>query len=337
MPRVRESVGVGSYPRKRAANLDWLLDEAPDLAVPAGPRFVAADESWQADVERLELAPSLYVYLNDIRIHRDLRVESMDDPSGDWVVSQLTIAGGADIDLPEGRLARTTPRRSLLFRTPGCLPAFSFRAGSRYHAVGYVIDPARVERLLDGEVPAVLRRLLDPDLRQSTVVAAPGDAPMRALASSLFNRGLNGALRRLMMEGVVLQLLAMQAAAASAEPPAHASDTLTRRDRTAVGEARQRLLADMRNPPTLGALADAVGLSEKRLNTGFRLMFGATAFEVLRNERLEHARQVLEADAASPKEVAYRVGYSHVSNFVHAFRARYGAPPRRFIGRASTR
>ena len=81
-------------------------------------------------------------------------------------------------------------------------------------------------------------------------------------------------------------------------------------------------------------LADAVGLTEKRLNTGFRRVFGATTFDVLRNQRLDHARQALAEGALSRKEVSFRVGYNHVSNFVHAFRARYGAPPAQFISRA---
>jgi AraC-like DNA-binding protein len=35
----------------------------------------------------------------------------------------------------------------------------------------------------------------------------------------------------------------------------------------------------------------------------------------------------------SLKEVSFRVGYTHVSNFVHAFRARYNAAPRQYVGR----
>jgi AraC-like DNA-binding protein len=155
---------------------------------------------------------------------------------------------------------------------------------------------------------------------------------MRTLAGNLFNPRLTGPLRRLMMEGVVLQLVAVQAAAAAEQPLSRERGGLTARERRTVEEARQRLLA-MRKPPALGDLADAVGLSEKRLNNGFRQMFGATAFETLRNPRLEHARQALEEGAVSLKEVSFRVGYTHVSNFVHAFRARYNAAPRQYVGR----
>ncbi len=54
-----------------------------------------------------------------------------------------------------------------------------------------------------------------------------------------------------------------------------------------------------------------------------------TAFELLRNERLEHARLAMEAGLAL-KVVAERVGYGHVANFIAAFTQRYGAPPGRY-------
>ncbi|HEX9461914.1 MAG TPA: AraC family transcriptional regulator [Alphaproteobacteria bacterium] len=98
-------------------------------------------------------------------------------------------------------------------------------------------------------------------------------------------------------------------------------------------EARERLIADMRHPPTAGELATSVGLSEKRLNAGFRIEFGATVFEVLRNERLEHARVAIETGYVTLKHVAFRVGYNYVNNFIHAFTTRYGSPPRRYAER----
>ncbi|MGH7113827.1 MAG: helix-turn-helix transcriptional regulator [Stellaceae bacterium] len=163
---------------------------------------------------------------------------------------------------------------------------------------------------------------------------------MRNLVKGLFARGLNGPLRILTIEGAVLQLLAAQSAAVAPRPRSvlRPPRAFSPSERTAIDEARERLLADMRSPPTLGALATVVNLTEKRLNAGFRALFGATAFEVLRNERLEHARLAIEA-GASLKEVALRVGYVHANNFIRAFTARYGTPPLRYRSHraASTR
>jgi len=163
------------------------------------------------------------------------------------------------------------------------------------------------------------------------IVAMPATRRIRDLGAALFAPGLNGPLRRLYQEGVVLQLLAAQVAAVARQPSARQRDGLTARERTAVLEARERLLADMRAPPGLSELAAAVGLTEKRLNAAFRILFGATAFETLRNERLEHARIAFEAGESSLKEIAFRVGYNHTTNFISAFTARYGAPPGRYI------
>ena len=156
---------------------------------------------------------------------------------------------------------------------------------------------------------------------------------MQGVARSLFTCDLEGPLRHLMMEGAVLQLLALQAAAVGAATPRRGPG-LSVRERAAIDEARERLLSNMRDPPTLGALAAAVGLGEKRLNAGFREIYGGTLFEVLRNFRLDQARQALEEEPSSLKVIAHRVGYSHVSNFIHAYRARFGAPPRASMKRA---
>ena len=185
-------------------------------------------------------------------------------------------------------------------------------------------------------MPPSLSSLVEDEVETSRIVAMRGNRLMRVLAGSLFGQGLNGPLRTLMMEGAVIQLLAIQAAEAAQRRRARTTPVLTASEREALHEARRRLLADMRAPPTLGELATGVGLSEKRLNGGFRLLFGATVFETLRNERLAHAQIALRSEAASLKEIAFRVGYNHVNNFISAFTDRYGEPPRQYAVRRST-
>src|SRR5262249_14332323 len=161
----------------------------------------------------------------------------------------------------------------------------------KFRSAGYNLCVKRVGRLFDDHVPDILHPLLARDTVEATrCIAMPATRAIRSLAAGLFANGLNGPLRTLMMEGTVLQLLAAQAAAGAR------LKTGARRlpdDRERIHAARARLLADMRDPPTLGALAAEFGMSEKRLNAGFRKVFGATVFETLRNERLEHARVAL--------------------------------------------
>ena len=315
-------------------NVEWLLREATDeRTLRMGTRAVIDDERWRASIERIEIGPGLRVFLHDVAARRDLTVEASTDRTDQWMASQVTIAGRADIDFLDGQRTHTTADQALLFRPARGRAAYSLKAGSTFHSLGYSLDIERVRRLFDGTPPAVLQPLLEPDVAESRIAAMRGDRLMRNLASGLFARGLNGPLRILMLEGAVIQLLAIQAAAAGQADPPQRREAFSPRERVAVEEAREMLLADMRHPPTLGELAAAVGLSEKRLNAGFRAVLGTTVFETLRNERLEHARLALETGEVSLKEAAFRVGYNHPTNFINAFTARYGASPGRYVGR----
>jgi AraC-like DNA-binding protein len=315
-------------------DVEWLLRE-PDraLTLQTGPPFAADDDNWRATIERVIVAPSLHVYLVDAQAHRDMSIEPTHEITDPFVASQLTIEGRADLDFQSAGRAHATRDNTVFFRPPRQTTIYRLKAGTRFRASGYALSVDRMVRLLEGEVPAALAPLLEPELDDTRFVTARSDKVIRSLAGSLFARGLNGPLRRLMMEGAVVHLLALQAAAAGRHAPRHRPAALSPREREAVAEARRLLLVDMRAPPTLGELADAVGLAERRLNAGFRLLFGATVFETLRGERLEHARIAFETGGATLKEAAFRVGYNHVTNFISAFRARYGAPPVQFIGR----
>jgi AraC-like DNA-binding protein len=314
------------------ANVEWLLREATDgRTLTMGERNVIDDGRWRATIERLQIGPGLRLFLTDAEAREDVAVEVRSSRTERWVASQVTVTGRAEVDFLDGQRAQASAEQALLFRLSGCAATYSLAAGTKFLSAGYSLDVERVERLFDGDVPEVLHGLIEPEIERSCVVAQPGDRMMRFLAGNLFGSGLNGPLRTLMMEGAVIQLLALQAAVATRQRrPQRRRRALTRHERDAVHEARQLLLADMRLPPTLGELALSVGLNEKRLNAGFRMLFGATAFDMLRNERLAHAAIALQSEQVSLKDIAFRVGYNHVNNFISAFKARYGAPPRRY-------
>ena len=200
------------------SRLDWLLSETPsDFTVPPGTVFQADDDNWRASIERIPLTQSLQVFLNDIVARRDFRAEPMVMHATPYLVGQVALEGRLDLDLGNGQVARATTQSAVLYR-PVARAVHGFQADVRYRSVGYSMSLRRVERLLEGEVPASLRSLLDGEPPPNRYVATRNRGVMRRLAGAAFGRSLNGPLRRLMVEGAVLQLFATQAAAAA--PPA---------------------------------------------------------------------------------------------------------------------
>lgn len=315
------------------SNVEWLLGgKTGERTLRVGDRVDVDNEKWRGTVERILIGPGLRLFLTDSEARQDVTAQPRGERDNQWVSSQVTIAGRAEIDFLDGQRIYVTADQAVLFRAPTGRAAYGVEAGSKFHSVGFSLDIERIVRLFEGEVPEVLQALLEHDADTCRVVPVRGDRTMRTVVRTLFGNELNGPLRTLMMEGAVIQLLALQVAAAQQQRRSRELRELSARERDAVHEARRRLLADMGQPPTLGELAFGAGLGEKRLNAGFRQLFGATVFDLLRNERLAHARSVLLAEQASLKDVAFRVGYNHVSNFITAFTARYGAPPRQHLG-----
>lgn len=153
-------------------------------------------------------------------------------------------------------------------------------------------------------------------------------AGMRRLMQDLIDPPLGGGMRRLYMQAKALELLSQQCAAMGGFVN---DDTLSARDMARLREARERLLADLGNPPGLEELAAAVGLTPRRLNKGFRVVFGTTVFDYLREARMDAARRMLEEGGDIPlKRLAWAVGYTQTSNFVTAFRRRFGVSPARY-------
>jgi AraC-like DNA-binding protein len=103
---------------------------------------------------------------------------------------------------------------------------------------------------------------------------------------------------------------------------------ISRDDRDRIHFAREILLQRLADPPSLVELARLVGLNDYKLKAGFRQVFGTTVFGYLRQERLEKARQLLQAQDISVTAAAAAVGYSSQGHFAAAFRKQFGINPK---------
>jgi AraC-like DNA-binding protein len=153
---------------------------------------------------------------------------------------------------------------------------------------------------------------------------------MRAAVERIDDCPFHGGLKKLYLEGKVLELLALRLAQLSEDPQPKVSTALSRRQIEHLHEARALITARMAAPPSLRELSRQVALSTTLLKRGFRQLFGETVFEHLRNLRLERARELLE-ERASVKEAAWSVGYASLSHFARAFGERFGDGPRAWV------
>jgi AraC-like DNA-binding protein len=151
---------------------------------------------------------------------------------------------------------------------------------------------------------------------------------MRTIVDQIDACPFRGSLKRLYLEGKILELLALRFCQLSDGSAARQIPSRSLRLMGHLEEARAILRQHMQQPPSLHDLSREVAMSASLLKTSFREAFGETVFGYLRNLRLDRAREMLLVEGVSVKEAAWAVGYGSLSHFARAFRQRFGASPR---------
>ena len=202
--------------------------------------------------------------------------------------------------------------------------------------VSLLVTPELLGQYLEreqDETPQPLRGVVEGRLERSLAWFAPPRPYKAGILDQILSCPVKGAGRRLFLESRVLELLACQVeemlAAQGRGAPSH--PRLKDEDLDRVRLARDILVKDLGNPPSLVQLARLCGLNQKKLKLGFRQVYGGPVYEYFREYRLERARGLLAGGQWKVGEVAFQVGYWSLGHFSQAFRRRFGQNPRDFL------
>lgn len=150
---------------------------------------------------------------------------------------------------------------------------------------------------------------------------------MHQCINEIMNASFTGGLKLLFLQSKCIELLSLQAqmyedTVCNSSPiiykPGHNADS--------IHFAREYLLQNATQPPSLAELAKIAGINEFKLKQGFKALFNNTVFGYLTDYKLSQARELLVSNMPI-KEVADRLGYSSVQHFNSAFRKKFGCPP----------
>lgn len=97
-----------------------------------------------------------------------------------------------------------------------------------------------------------------------------------------------------------------------------------------VRNAKELLIKDLQNSPTIKELSKEVGLNEHNLKTGFKEIYSKPIHTFLKDHKMNTARSLIETREYKVNEVAEQVGYSNVSHFIEAFKKKFGATPKQY-------
>ena len=97
-----------------------------------------------------------------------------------------------------------------------------------------------------------------------------------------------------------------------------------------IKKAKDIIIENMTNPPSLIELSEEINLSLKKLKEGFKKIYGKPVYQFLIEYKMELAKKLLSDNNYNVNEVSLKLGYSTASHFITAFKNKYGLTPKSF-------
>lgn len=206
---------------------------------------------------------------------------------------------------------------------------YEISAGTRARGVNILLDNQWLaDHLGVSSQTGLLHKYLS--LKNARVSMEPLDAEYKKLVQDTLDlvKG-NTQFKQIAIQNRIMMLIErffMRIAAKMESNTLHIG--LSREDINRVMEIESFLTNDVFSPaPYIQDLAKKVNISETKLKNNFRTVFGMPIYQYYQKARMQAAREVLESNKYSIKQVALEMGYHNLSNFSTAFKKEFGILP----------
>jgi AraC-like DNA-binding protein len=154
---------------------------------------------------------------------------------------------------------------------------------------------------------------------------------MAIVLSQLFHYNLHPSIKNLYYKGKGYELLSLYFNR-SEDPSAEQCPFLIDEDNVMkIRKAKDLVIQNMAEPPSLQELADQVGLNLKKLKMGFKQIYGDTVYGFLFDYKMDCARKLLDSGSYNVNEVGLKIGYSTGSHFIAAFKKKFATTPKKYL------
>ena len=147
----------------------------------------------------------------------------------------------------------------------------------------------------------------------------------------IINSSINSSLRDLYIKGKVYELLSLHFQKDESSLGEYCPFLVDEQNVIKIRKAKDIIIANIAEPPSLQELANNVGLNIKKLKEGFKQIYGDTVFSFLFDYKMEYSRRLLETNQHNVNEVGLKVGYSTASHFIAAFKKKFGITPKKYV------
>lgn len=155
-------------------------------------------------------------------------------------------------------------------------------------------------------------------------------ASLKVVLNQILEKKIHGALHNIYIKGKIYELLSLYFNISEETESDHCPFMANEETVLQIKKAKDIIIENMANPPSLEELSKQVGLNIKKLKMGFKEFYGTPVFTFLLNYKLDFSKKLLKDNKLNVSEIAIQIGYSNSSHFIAAFKKRFDITPKQF-------
>ncbi|TXD85204.1 helix-turn-helix transcriptional regulator [Subsaximicrobium wynnwilliamsii] len=157
------------------------------------------------------------------------------------------------------------------------------------------------------------------------------DLKMADHVERLQNIDSEGIIRTLQMEGEVQQILSLFIEQHNnSENNIKNLVNLSKKELQTIRRQVEKIVEEPSKNYSLSSISRISGLSQAKLQEGFKFLYGKTVTEYIRHVRLEEARELISTSDLNISEIVYSIGFTSRSYFSKIFKEKYDVTPNDF-------
>jgi len=251
--------------------------------------------------------------------------------SSDFIQFHFCMKGQGNFVFNEGNYVFPVEEENnvLLFNPQQDLP-IDLKLGAHSWIISVIISIKKFHSLFSQDADHI--SFLSPENNSKkyydTAIISPS---MAVVLSQILNANVHKSMQSLYLKGKVYELLSLyfnkNEDADSEQCPFLVDEDNVRK----IRKAKEIILEQMVEPPSLQALSEEIDLSLSKLKEGFKQLYGETVYGYLLTHKMEEARRMLASGKYNVNEVGLKVGYSTSSHFIAAFKKKYNTTPKKYL------
>jgi AraC-like DNA-binding protein len=258
-------------------------------------------------------------------------VEFYESVSQEFIQFHFCHKGSGSLEFNEGnyQLPLISKSVNLLYNPLRALP-INLKISPNSYLVSLVISIKKFHSLFSEDADHI--HFLSPENNTKKYYdTRPISPAMSVVLSQIMEAKIHESIQILYFKGKVYELLSLFFNKSEDADVEQCPFLVDEQNIRKIRKAKEIILNQMTEPPTLQELSTTIGLNIKKLKEGFKQIYGETVYGYLLDHKMNEARSMLNSKQYNINEISLKLGYSTSSHFISAFKKKFGTTPKKYL------